>query len=298
MKVLNLTSLANSDIKYKISKFPDGQNNIVILGLETTYLKKVSIESMINTNSPVTIKSRLNNFLDLELIIASVAGLRELGVKDIDLYTPYFMGARSDRKFEEGGNWYLRDVICPIINSLGFRYVTVLDPHSSVLGNLIKGFRSIDNKQLVEFSLKEIHKLSDESKAWKDQFILVSPDEGASKKIYKLAEQIGYKGDVITCSKERDIEGKLTKTVVPLNINYDNKDFIIIDDIGDGFGTFKNIAKIIRKDRNFSGKLYLIVTHSIQEHGIYSASDYFDGIYTTNSYKDWNIEMIKVLNVF
>ena len=60
---------------------------------------------------------------------------------------------------------------------------------------------------------------------------LVSPDAGASKKIYKLAEQIGYEGDIITCSKDRDIDGKLTRTIVPLNFTELEKDFIIIDDI-------------------------------------------------------------------
>lgn len=32
MKVLNLTNLEESEIKYKISKFPDGQQNVTILG--------------------------------------------------------------------------------------------------------------------------------------------------------------------------------------------------------------------------------------------------------------------------
>ena len=58
------------------------------------------------------------------------------------------------------------------------------------------------------------------------KFILISPDAGANKKIFKVAEQIDYEGDIITCSKHRDVDGKLTKTFVPeLPIN---KDVIII----------------------------------------------------------------------
>ena len=34
MKTLNLVDLDKSDVKYKISKFPDGQQNIVILGVK------------------------------------------------------------------------------------------------------------------------------------------------------------------------------------------------------------------------------------------------------------------------
>jgi phosphoribosylpyrophosphate synthetase len=48
-----------------------------------------------------------------------------------------------------------------------------------------------------------------------DRFIFIAPDGGSLKKIYKLAEQIGYKGDIITCSKDRGKDGKLTRTKVP-----------------------------------------------------------------------------------
>jgi len=52
MKTLNLVSLENSEIKYKISKFPDGQQNIIIF---YPNFKQVQI------------KSRLNNCEDLSL---------------------------------------------------------------------------------------------------------------------------------------------------------------------------------------------------------------------------------------
>lgn len=136
--------------------------------------------------------------------------------------------------------------------------------------------------------------------------ILVSPDAGASKKIYKLAEQIGYKGDIITCSKDRDENGKLTKTVVPLGIQHFSlsKNFIIIDDICDGGRTFINIAKEI-KEFNNKTKIYLIVTHGIFSKGFEELSQYFDGIYCTNSYSNLQLEsahdfykFINQLNVF
>lgn len=148
MKVLNLVNQEKSDIKYKISKFPDGQQNIIIgTGGKVSYTSK----------EPIQIKSRLNNWLDLELIVCAVASLRELGVEEIHLYTPYIMGARSDRKFEDGGNNYLKDVICPIINSLNFKTVTCIDPHSDVLEACIKNFRKESNLELVKFSLLNIY---------------------------------------------------------------------------------------------------------------------------------------------
>lgn len=160
MKILNLVYPKKSDIKYKVIKFPDGQQNIVIdskdltgyfdMDGETEYWKSKKIIK-------VQIKSRLNNWLDLELIVCAAASLKELGVEEIHLYTPYIIGARSDRKFEDGGNNYLKDVICPIINSLNFKTVTCIDPHSDVLEACIKNFRKESNLELIRFSLLNIY---------------------------------------------------------------------------------------------------------------------------------------------
>lgn len=289
MKTINLVYPEKSDIKYKISKFPDGQQQITLSLKDLLFAWTKDIE--------IQIKSRLNDFKDLELIICTVASLRGLGVKEIHLYVPYIVGARSDRKFEEGSNNYLKDIICPLINNLNLGSVTCIDPHSDCLEMGTKNFNKYTNEDLVKwvlnnppFSAKKL-----------DDLILISPDAGASKKIYKIAEQIGYKGDIITCSKDRDVHGKLTKVNVPLN-NLTGKDIIIIDDICDGGATFINIAKEIREHyTGGEGKIYLIVTHGIFSKGFGELSQYFDGIYTTNSYRDLpkDIEkFVKQLNIF
>lgn len=305
MKVLNLVDISNSDIEYKKIQFPDGQQQIVINPLS------IDLFASNNKNHIVEVRSRLNNFQDLELIICATKSLRNLGVKQIHLCTPYFLGSRSDRQFENESNNYLKDVICPIINSLQFESVTVLDPHSDVLEACLNNFKKISNYQLVSFALDNLYPKSYSQK----EYILVSPDAGASKKIYKLAEQIGYKGDIITCSKDRDENGKLTKTVVPLNGEDVQNDIIIIDDICDGGATFINIAKEIKAkiksmqqhDENSEltyGKIYFIVTHGIFSKGFEEISKYFDGIYCTNSYKSFSNgivhdgSLVKQLNVF
>jgi ribose-phosphate pyrophosphokinase len=126
------------------------------------------------------------------------------------------------------------------------------------------------------------------------RFILISPDAGANKKIFKIAEQIGYTGDIITCSKSRDENGKLTRVEVPIlnkHLEGDAKDYIIIDDICDGGATFINIVKELKKgNKDFEwderSKIYLIVTHGIFSKGFKELNQYFDGIYCTNSYRD------------
>lgn len=271
MRTLNLVKSDESEIQYKKINFPDGQQNIVIDELKTTFSLK---------GEEIRIKSRLNNWRDLELILCTVSSIREIDPDiKIHLYTPYIVGARSDRKFEEGGNNYLKDVICPIINSLNFKSVTCIDPHSDVLEACIKGFRKESNNKLFAYFFQDY-----DSNDEKD-YIFISPDAGASKKIYKLAEQIRYTGDIITCSKGRDVEGKLTRTVVPRITNL-NSDYIVIDDIADGGRTSVEIAKVIKSYFDFKGKIYLIVTHGIFSKGFSELNKYFEGIYCTNSYSN------------
>lgn len=273
MKILNLVYPDKSDIQYEIQKFPDGQQNIII----TAYNGKQT--------EPVKIKSRLNNFKDLELIICSVASLCELGLNTIHLYVPYIMGARSDRKFQAGGNNYIKDVLAPIINSLNFESVTCVDPHSDVLEACINRFKKESNLYLLAMAMNNIY----------NDFLLVCPDAGASKKIYKVAEYIGYKNNIITCSKDRDVNGNLTKIVFPFETHkYNGQDFIIVDDICDGGATFINIARKIKdclliREANQQikpGKIYLIVTHGVFSKTLENVMEHFDGIFCTNSYSD------------
>ena len=290
MKTLDLTSLENSDIKYKISKFPDGQQAIT-LDLENT-----SFESVEQT---VVIKSRLNSFLDLELIICANQDLIELGaqnnafkLKEISLYVPFFLGARSDRKFLTGQSNYLKTVICPIINSQKFSRVTILDPHSDVLEACIENFQKISN---VNFAATAINDISDKQ-------TLISPDAGALKKIYDVAKAVEC-NDVIVANKLRDMaSGKIIRTEVPgLNNEPGQKNFIIIDDICDGGRTFIEIAKAIRDVRSkeiFNDKIYLVVTHGIFSAGFEELEKWFDGIYTTNSFKDIENDLVNQVNVF
>jgi ribose-phosphate pyrophosphokinase len=289
MKSLDLTNLENSDIKYKVSNFPDGQQSIT---LATIFPKDLE-------NKSVTIKSRLNSFLDLELIICANQALIELGIQnsafklsEINLYTPYFIGARSDRKFLNGQSNYLKTVICPIVNSQNFNRVTILDPHSDVLEACINNFQKITNVSFAKDAIIDIN----------DKITLVSPDAGALKKIYDVASAVDC-SDIIVANKLRDLKsGKIIRTDVPnLDQEPGSKTFVIVDDICDGGRTFVEIAKAIRDVRTkeiFNDKIYLVVTHGIFTAGFEELEKWFTGVYTTNSVKEIENDLVKQLNVF
>ena len=293
MKVLDLTNEERSDIKYKVSKFPDGQQSIT-LDLDNTNFEPGS--------QSVTIKSRLNSFLDLELIICANQALIELGIKksefrlkEINLYTPYFIGARSDRKFLNGQSNYLKTVICPIINSQNFNRVTILDPHSDVLEACLNNFDKVSNVDFASTAIKYYVE---------GDLTLISPDAGALKKIYDVSKAIDCK-NVIVANKLRDMEtSKIIRTEVPgLDDTPGSKNFVICDDICDGGRTFIEIAKAIQDVRPkaiFNDKIYLCVTHGIFSAGFEELEKYFTAIFTTNSVKEdsFYAQSVKLFNIF
>jgi ribose-phosphate pyrophosphokinase len=290
MEIINLVNPNDRySFKYEVSHFPDGQHSFNLIEDEDNTFE--ILREYANKHS-ITIESRLNSFEDLEIILCATQALKNLGIKRIRLYIPYFLGGRSDRKFMKGGINYIKDVIAPIINQQGYEEVEIMDPHSYTLEACINNFSKIDTRELLNFVFKDYFLLKG-YKTWKqenvDNILLVSPDAGALKKIYEVAQHIGYKSDVIVATKYRNpITGQIERTNVPLNItdDYLDKDIFIVDDICDGGRTFIEIAKAIKSDKKFIGKIYLVVTHGIFSQGFEGLAEYVSGIYTTNSVKD------------
>lgn len=271
MKKLNLVNKAESELMYDVSKFPDGQQSI-------------TIPEWFSKEDSAMIVSRLNSFKDLELIICANQALRNNGCKTISLKVPYFLGSRSDRKFEEGSVNYLKQVICPIVNSQEFNEVIVMDPHSDVLEACLNNYKKIDNSTLVQWALTKI----DNKDGAQDRTAIVSPDAGALKKIYDVSKRFGIE-KVVTAGKVRDMKsGKILKTEVPSTDWNGIQNLVIIDDICDGGRTFNELAKAVR-ETGYAGDLYLIVTHGIFSQSFGELSKNFTKIFSTNSYSDIDV---------
>ncbi len=278
---LNLTDNLKSDIKFEISKFPDGQQTLDITD------SRYGLQEILN--SSVEIRSRLNNFKDLELIICANQALKNLNVKNVELYVPYFLGSRSDRKFQDGGVNYLKQVICPIINSQNFSRVTVLDPHSDVLEACLNNYYKQNNHDLVHDALDNIIGDNEGLTVDLSNYCLVSPDAGAYKKVFDVAQKIGIQ-KIITATKVRDTKtGDIIRTEIPVLDQHNDIKYIIVDDICDGGRTFVELANAIKWGRP-SARVYLIVTHGIFSVGFGKLNEYFEQIFTTNSVEDFNFK--------
>jgi len=242
----------------------------------------IKINPDFDHNQKVTITHRLNSFNDLGLLCITVDALRRMDVKIIDLFIPYFPAARQDRVMIKGESLSVK-VYADIINTLQLNKVYVFDAHSEVTPALVNNCEVIPNHTFIQQVLKVIG----------ENVKLISPDGGALKKIYKVSEFLGGI-EVVECSKSRDVKtGRLSGFKV-YEDDLNGIDCLIVDDICDGGGTFVGLAEELKKKN--AGKLYLAVSHGIFNKG-FEVLDCFDGIFTTNSFKDFEGESVQVIGL-
>ncbi|VXB80721.1 Phosphoribosylpyrophosphate synthetase [Flavobacterium sp. 9AF] len=242
----------------------------------------IKITGDFDTTQPVYITHRLNSFNDLGLFCLAIDALRRMEVKTINAFIPYFPAARQDRVMIPGEPLSVK-VYADIINALQLNSIQVFDPHSEVTSALLKHCKVIPNYYFIEEVIKRIG----------NEVLLISPDGGALKKIYKVSEYLGGV-EVVECSKSRDVKtGKLSGFKV-YSDDLEGKDCLIVDDICDGGGTFIGLAQEL-KNKN-AGRLYLAVSHGIFNKG-FESLQVFERIFTTNSFKDIENEKVEVIQL-
>lgn len=257
-----------SAIKFEHFTFSGGEPHIKIMS-DLTIVKKVFITQ------------RIQSFNDIGLLLIAVNALKNLKIEDIELYIPYFPAARQDRIMVKGEAFTVK-VYADLINSLKLSKVSIFDVHSIVTPNLINHVEEINNFKFIEKVLKTINK----------DLLLISPDAGASKKIHQLANSL-KNCQVIECSKSRDVKTRNLTNFKVQATDLNGKDCLIVDDICDGGRTFIGVAKAL-KAKN-AGKLYLAVSHGIFSSGFDELKQYFELIFTTDSFK--NTEHKKVVQI-
>ena len=233
----------------------------------------IKINPNFNLSESITITHRINSFNDLGLLCIAVDALQRMNAKVENLIIPYFPAARQDRLMIKGEPLTVK-VYADIINTLHFKKVIIFDAHSEVTPAVVNNCEDVSNKKFIENVIQKIG----------NDVLLISPDGGALKKIYKVSEFLGGI-EVIECSKSRNVKtGKLTGFKVYAD-DLQGKDCLIGDDICDGGGTFIGLAEELKKKN--AGKLYLAVSHGIFSKG-FEELECFERIFTTDSVK--NIE--------
>ncbi len=215
------------------------------------------------------IKQRINSYTDLFELTSKVEVIKHNQIELNTLFIPCLFGQRSDRRFNENESFGLK-IVCDFINQMGFKRVEILDTHSDVSLALINNSVKISSFNYVQEVCNEITK---------ENLVLISPDAGAYKKVFKYGEDLNL--PVIAANKFRDIQGNIT-----LNILGDvkDKDCLIVDDICDGGYTFLLLGEKLKELG--AKKVYLYISHGYFSKGFKELNEILSGIYSTNSIKD------------
>lgn len=250
---LNLINLEDSDIKYTIFSFPDGE-------------KQISIDSEIDRKQEIRVICRVTNAEELFILMQVNDILSRHGVK-WSLYITYLMSMRMDRVMGFNRPFSL-SIVGNILKNFSCYDIDILEPHSKRVADLANSF-----------SENFINTLN--SKYFKD-VTMVYPDKGSIERYRGYF----YKGTVIF-NKKRNLE---TGKIESFEIDKEwitSRNFVFIDDLCDGGGTFLGELEVL-KEKYPDGIFTLIVCHAVNEQGLRKVLDKFDRVIISNSYKDWN----------
>lgn len=202
---------------------------------------------------------------DLLAMAQAKDALDQIDSDSITLAIAYFPYSRQDRRCSEGEGHALK-MVANFINSLKFDKVVTLDAHSTVLEALVDRLVNVPQEVCAE-GLPKFD-------------MLVAPDAGAEKKIFKHQQVVEGGVSVITASKKRDSNGKITGVYVQNPWTVADMNVCIVDDLCDGGATFLALAEQLRKHSPSSLNLY--VTHGMFTKGMEKLFETFDHIYVKN----------------
>lgn len=200
------------------------------------------------------------------------------------LYLPYIPHARQDRVKSKEDVFTLK-YFTEIINSLKFKKVYVIDPHSSVSEALIDNIEVISPVAFINQALNNIGT---------DNLLMFYPDEGAMKRYSGMIEKEYAFG-----IKKRDwATGKIEGLdVAGCTDKIKDSRILIVDDICSRGGTFYHSAKKLKELG--AKEIYLYITHcenTILE-GELLTSGLIEKVYTTNSIFTKEHEKIEVFEL-
>ena len=268
MQTINLMHPENSDVKYELIQFPDGEPHLKFI-------------SEINHKEKFSVISRITNPIDLFILMQAGRILNRHGVQFV-IFIPYLMSMRMDRviSFQED---YSLELVANLINSLHAKQIFLFEPHSLRSVELIKNSKIIP---VTSHVLKE--HLTEDS-------VICYPDVGAKGRYGLLPNPF------VTFTKKRDPN---TGRILSLEVEETNLEekakvpsIIVIDDLCDGGGTFALVANKL-KELYPDAKLTIIVGHMVNPKGIETLHNNYNQVYFTNTYKDWKVdyENVKVIN--
>lgn len=168
------------------------------------------------------------------------------------LLMPYLPYARQDKGVSNDATFALT-TFAELLNSLKFKTVTVVDPHSNAAA-LIKYVYIIYPEYQIQNALAAC-----------DSKFIALPDRGAKDKYVPAFRNMFLSLPIICGSKARDQSTGII-TYHPIDVDVSFKNVMIIDDICDGGMTFVLLAKELK--RCGANNVDLFVSHGLFTKGL------------------------------
>ena len=228
--------------KLDVISFPGGERNVK---LEDSLID--ILECGTNSVSVSCYFRGSDDIIDLLLVSNAIRSISPNS--KIFLKIPYFPAARDDRLMVEGQAFGLQ-VYAQMIKLCNFEHISVVDPHSDVLGGMFEPGKLEIKSQTDFFDIQIVERMC-----------LVAPDSGAVKKAFRTAQE--FELPLIEASKKRDVStGEITSTYINPEDVKKFETFVVVDDICDGGRTFIELAKAIEAIKP-EADLKLMVTHGL-----------------------------------
>lgn len=216
------------------------------------------------------LKARTWNDVGLALVVLDALRIQgqDQEFRKVWLFAPYFPGARQDRSDKQTPG--TASLMLNLFQDVTDKIFT-FDAHSGMTSELVDHNFMPSDLDLAYFE--------------SEPPTIIIPDAGALKRCqdFNSVFRSGY-GDLVQCEKHRDFAtGKFTGFIMPKLPRAGN--YLIVDDICDGGGTFNLLAQEFKKDplAQFS-RLDLWVSHGIFSKGLAAIDSTIRKIYTTDSF--------------
>lgn len=262
-KTLNLANVEKSDIKYKMTTFPDGEPNLEFEKIDNKY--------------PIAVKTRICNPNDLYTLLLATDVLNRWEA-NYDVFVSYLMGARMDRLMDITRPISYK-IVANILSANTHGNINVFDCHAVKNPRLLFPFfnTTLESRGAIGGI--------DEKKD-----LLLFPDHSAMNRYCQtLTDEYPGQNLRMTCCDKQRTDGNVTTNINDHSIGMikESRRVIIIDDIIDGGRTISNVIDTIEQTTDPNVVIHVYASHCVNKDGLQRILKKSDQLTTTNSYKDW-----------
>lgn len=220
------------------------------------------------TSSGLELRTPAHSFVDL---LVMVDAAKRGGAKEITVIEPYAGFMRQDRK-DRGRVAITGSMVADILEQRGVNSLITIDVHTQQAEGFIRGpWYDLSASLVFVPKLRQIEF---------NNLALLAPDYGAIKKTRMYAEFLGTK-QIAMMDKYRPPDKKNEIEAFGILGNVKGCEVLIIDDIGDSFGTASEAAR--RALEEGATSVSIAVTHGIFSGEAINRLDDFKNVFITDT---------------